>query len=276
MARRPTLKVLALLPALALGLATAGCAEKIDSGAPAGGSTSGGASAVQLIESGKLKVCTHLPYKPFQFSEGGKTVGFDVDLVDLIAKDLGATQEIVDTPFEGSQSGEDLNTRKCDLVAAGMTITDVRKKNLDFTDPYFEATQVLMVKKGGPKTLADLKGKKLGVQQATTGEEYATKNKDANGYDTVQFEDLALELTAVKTGQIDAAINDNGVILDFVKDNPDTEVTAQFQTGEQYGFGIRKGNAALLAKANEVLAKAKSSGEYDKVYEKWFGKKPTK
>jgi polar amino acid transport system substrate-binding protein len=274
-ARRPTLKVLALLPALALGLATAGCAEKIDSGS---GSTpqSGGAAAVQLIESGKLKVCTHLPYKPFQFSEGGKTVGFDVDLVDLIAKDLGATQDIVDTPFEGSQSGEDLNTRKCDLVAAGMTITDVRKKNLDFTDPYFEATQVLMVKKGGPKTLADLKGKKLGVQQATTGEEYATKNKDANGYETVQFEDLALELTAVKTGQIDAAINDNGVILDFIKDNPDTEVTAQFETGEQYGFGIRKGNAALLAKANEVLAKAKSSGQYDTIYEKWFGKKPTK
>jgi polar amino acid transport system substrate-binding protein len=274
-ARRPTLKVLALLPALALGLATAGCAEKIDSGS---GSTpqSGGAAAVQLIESGKLKVCTHLPYKPFQFSQSGKTVGFDVDLVDLIAKDLGATQEIVDTPFEGSQSGEDLNTRKCDLVAAGMTITDVRKQNLDFTDPYFEATQVLMVKKGGPKTLADLKGKKLGVQQATTGEEYGTKNKDANGYETVQFEDLALELTAVKTGQIDAAINDNGVILDFIKDNPDVEVTAQFQTGEQYGFGIRKGNGALLAKANEVLAKAKSSGTYDTIYEKWFGKKPTK
>jgi polar amino acid transport system substrate-binding protein len=274
-ARRPTLKVLALLPALALGLATAGCAEKIDSGS---GSTpqSGGAASVQLIESGKLKVCTHLPYKPFQFSESGKTVGFDVDLVDLIAKDLGATQEIVDTPFEGSQSGEDLNTRKCDLVAAGMTITDVRKKNLDFSDPYFEATQVLMVKKGGPKTLADLKGKKLGVQQATTGEEYATKNKDASGYETVQFEDLALELTAVKTGQVEAAINDNGVVLDFIKDNPDVEVTAQFETGEQYGFGIRKGNAALLAKANEVLAKAKSSGEYDKIYEKWFGKKPTK
>jgi polar amino acid transport system substrate-binding protein len=274
-ARRPTLKVLALLPALALGLATAGCAEKIDSGS---GSTpqSGGAASVQLIESGKLKVCTHLPYKPFQFSEGGKTVGFDVDLVDLIAKDLGATQDIVDTPFEGSQSGEDLNTRKCDLVAAGMTITDVRKKNLDFTDPYFEATQVLMVKKGGPKTLADLKGKKLGVQQATTGEEYATKNKDANGYETIQFEDLALELTAVKTGQTEAAINDNGVVLDFIKDNPDVEVTAQFETGEQYGFGIRKGNTALLAKANEILAKAKSSGEYDKIYEKWFGKKPTK
>jgi polar amino acid transport system substrate-binding protein len=274
-ARRPTLKVLALLPALALGLATAGCAEKIDSGAPAGGATSGGAAAVQLVESGKLKTCTHLPYKPFQFSQDGKTVGFDVDLVDLVAKELGVTQEIVDTPFEGSQSGEDLNTRKCDVVAAGMTITDVRKQNLDFSDPYFEATQVLLVTKGGPKALTDLRGKKLGVQQATTGEEYATKNKDANGYETIQFEDLALELTAVKTGQVDAAINDNGVVLDFIKDNPDTEVTAQFDTGEQYGIGVRKGNTALLTKVNEVLKKAKDSGEYTRIYEKWFGTKPT-
>jgi polar amino acid transport system substrate-binding protein len=269
-------KVLALLPVMALALTAAGCAQKIDSGGTPQSGTNG-APSVQLIESGKVKVCTHLPYKPFQFSQGDKTIGFDVDLVDLIAKDLGVTQEIVDTPFEGSQSGEDLNTRKCDLVAAGMTITDVRKKNLDFSDPYFDATQVLLVKKGSAvKTLADLKGKKIGVQQATTGEEYATKNKDANGYDTVQFEDLALELTAVKTGQVAAAINDNGVVLDFVKDNSDTEVTTEFQTGEQYGIGVRKGNTALLAKVNEVLAKAKSSGEYAKIYEKWFGKKPTK
>jgi polar amino acid transport system substrate-binding protein len=275
-ARRPTLKVLALLPALALAVAAAGCAEKIDSGS-GGSSRSGGAPSVQLVESGKLKVCTHLPYKPFQFSQSGKTVGFDVDLVDLVAEDLGVTQDIVDTPFEGSQSGEDLNTRKCDLVAAGMTITDVRKKNLDFSDPYFDATQVLMVKKGaGIKTLADLRDKKIGVQQATTGEEYATKNKDANGYETIQFEDLALELTAVKTGQVQAAINDNGVILDFIKDNPDVEESTEFQTGEQYGIGVRKGNTALLEKVNEVLKKAKDSGDYDKIYEKWFGKKPTK
>jgi polar amino acid transport system substrate-binding protein len=91
----------------------------------------------------------------------------------------------------------------------------------------------------------------------------------------VVFEDLGLLLTAVETGQVDAGINDNGVLYDWVKKKPDFEVSKEFDTGEQYGIGVRKGNTALLNKINEVLAKAKSSGEYDRIYEKWFGKKPS-
>lgn len=233
----------------------------------------GDGSEISLVKSGKLTTCTHLPYEPFQVKKGGKIVGFDVDIVDLVAKDLDAEQEIVDTPFEGIQTGEDLNANKCDVAAAGMTITDVRDENLDFSKPYFEATQALITKKGkGYKTLADLKGKKLGVQQSTTGAEYAKEK--GKGVERVQFEDLALLLTAVKTGQVDAGINDNGVLYDYVKGNPDTEVTAEFDTGEQYGLGVRTGNDALRKKINSVLAKAKSDGRYDKIYKKWFGKAP--
>ncbi|MED7828426.1 ABC transporter substrate-binding protein [Streptomyces chiangmaiensis] len=237
--------------------------------------TAAGGSEIELAKAGKLTTCTHLPYPPFQVKKEGKVVGFDVDLVDLVAKELDVEQEIVDTPFEGIQSGEDLNAGKCDVAAAGMTITDVRKQNLDFGAPYFDATQALITKKGAPyKTLADLKGKTLGVQASTTGEEYA--KKQANGVELRQFEDLALLLTAVKTGQVDAGINDNGVLYDYVKQNPDTEVTAEFNTGEQYGFGVRKGNEALRKKIDEVLEKAKSDGSYDKIYEKWFGTTPKK
>lgn len=233
----------------------------------------GDGSTIELVKDGKLTTCTHLPYSPFQMKKGGKVVGFDVDVVDLVAKELKVKQEIVDTPFEGIQTGEDLNASKCDVAAAGMTITETRDKSLDFTAPYFEATQALMVKKGkGFKSLADLKGKKLGVQQATTGAEYAKKQGD--GVEIVQFEDLALLLTAVKTGQVDAGINDNGVLYDYVKKNPDTEVTAEFDTGEQYGIGVRTGNDALRKKINTVLKKAKSDGSYDKIYKKWFGKAP--
>jgi polar amino acid transport system substrate-binding protein len=82
--------------------------------------------------------------------------------------------------------------------------------------------------------------------------------------------------TAVRTGSVDAAINDNGVLLDYVKEFPDTAVSAEFDTNEQYGIGIKKGNTALAAKVNEVLKKAKDSGKYDEIYEKWFGKKPEK
>jgi polar amino acid transport system substrate-binding protein len=156
-----------------------------------------------------------------------------------------------------------------------MTITDERKQAIDFSDPYFDASQALLVKKGsGVKALEDLKGKKIGVQLETTGEKYANDNAAQFGYTVVQYEDLPLMETAVRTGAVDAAINDNGVLYDYVKEFPDTEVTKEFDTGESYGIGLKKGNSALKAKVDDVLKKAKESGEYDKIYEKWFGKKP--
>lgn len=267
MARRSKLRVLALLPALAVAVATAGCGSDSPSG--------GGGSGVQLVKSGKLTNCTGLPYEPFEFEKDGKVIGFDVDLVDLVAKELGVTQDIIDTPFDGITSGADFNSAKCDLSAAGMTITEDRKKDIDFSDPYFDATQALVSKKGsGVSGLDQLKGKKLAVQNTTTGQEYATKN--ATGVELVVFEDLGLLLTAVETGSVDAGINDNGVLYDWVKKKPEFEVSKEFDTGEQYGIGFKKGNTALQKVINDVLAKTKSSGEYDKIHEKWFGKKPTK
>jgi polar amino acid transport system substrate-binding protein len=235
-----------------------------------------GNSNVDLIKDGALTTCTHLPYEPFQFERGGKIVGFDVDLVDLVAKELGVKQEIVDTPFEGIQSGEDLNARKCDIAAAAMTITDERAEKIAFSDPYFDANQALLVEKGsGIKSFADLKGKTLGVQSGTTGKMYAEENATAEGAELKDYEDLALQLSSVKSGQIPAAINDIPVLLDYVKKNPELEVAAQFETGEQYGFGMKKGTSDDLRKVvNDVLAKAKSDGTYNKLYKKWFGAEP--
>jgi len=270
--RKPISGLVGLLAVAAL--VAAGCGGNSGTGTGTGG-TSGtsGAPAVDLVKDGKLTNCTGLPYEPFEFEQGGKVVGFDIDLVDLVAKDLGVTQDVVDTPFDGIQSGADLNSGKCDLAAAGMTITDTRKENFDFSDPYFDATQALVVKKGsGLSGFEQLKGKKLAVQNGTTGQEYATKN--APGVELVVFEDLGLMLTAVETGQVAGGINDNGVLYDWVKKKPDFEVSKEFNTGEQYGIGVRKGNDALLKKINDVLAKAKSGGEYDTIYEKWFAKKP--
>jgi len=82
-------------------------------------------------------------------------------------------------------------------------------------------------------------------------------------------------LTGVESGQVDAAINDNGVLYDWVKEKTDFEVVKEFDTGEQYGMGVRKGNTALLDVVNKVIADLKSSGEYDTLYEKWFGTKPS-
>ncbi|WP_311836137.1 basic amino acid ABC transporter substrate-binding protein [Cellulomonas fimi] len=257
----------ALIAAAALALTACGGGGD---GAPAATSESG----VPLVQEGTITTCTHLPYKPFQFSEGGEIVGFDVDVVAEIAADLGVEQEIIDTPFEGIQTGEDLNTGKCDIAAAGMTITDVREEALDFSDPYFDASQALMVKAGSDiASLADLAGKRLGVQQATTGEIYAQEN--ATDAELVQFEDLALLQTAVQTGQVDAAINDNGVLYDFANENPDVEVVAELDTGEQYGLGVKTGSTELLDAVNASLERIREDGTYDALYEKWFGTTPT-
>jgi polar amino acid transport system substrate-binding protein len=253
----------------ALALALAGCA--------AGGEKTEVAGGAKVIKKGTLTVCTHLPYKPFQYNQGGKVVGFDVDMMDLVAKKLDLKQSIFDTPFEGIESGQSLNTGKCDVAAAGMTITDDRKKVLDFSDPYFDATQALLVGKDSSiKSLDDLAGKKVGVQLGTTGADYVRANAPKTA--TVkEYEDLALLTAAVKSGQLDAGVNDNGVLYDYVKSNPDTKVATEFDTGEKYGFAVAKDqNDELLKTINETIAESKKDGDYDAIYKKYFGEAPSK
>ena len=273
--------VVAAAAALGLAACSSGSSGGSTGGAGGGsGATSGaGATGVSLISSGKLTVCTHLPYAPFQSNDDtGKTVGFDVDMMDLVAKKLGVEQAIVDTPFEGIKSGQDLSTGKCDVAAAGMTITDERKKAILFSLPYFDATQALLVKKDSTvATLADLKGKKLGAQAATTGLDYAKSKQAENGYEIVEFQDLATETQALSTGQIEGAINDLPVWTEAIKeDKGATKVATQFDTGEQYWFGMKLGNDALKKVVDEAITTAKSDGTYAALYTKWIGQAPPK
>ncbi|HEY0642754.1 MAG TPA: transporter substrate-binding domain-containing protein [Nocardioides sp.] len=228
-------------------------------------------SGVKLVEGGTLTICTHLPYEPFEFTEGGEVVGFDPDVLKIAADAEGWDTKIVDISWETIVSGEALNTGQCDVAAGAMTITDEREAVMDFTDPYFEATQALMTKTGsGITSLEDLSGKTIAVQDATTGADYVKENapKDAK---IVSFEDSALMEQAVKTGKADAGVNDNGLLNYFVSQNDDVEVVTEFQTGESYGFSVKKGgNDELLSAINDGIA----SDEYDKVYEKWFGSAP--
>jgi polar amino acid transport system substrate-binding protein len=261
--------IVVIVVALMASALVGGCGGREE---PAGTAGSG----VELVDSGRLTTCTHMPYRPFQFQRGGRIVGFDVEMIDLVARELGVRQAIIDTPFEGIQSGEDLNARKCDLAAAAMTITPERREKIAFSAPYFDADQALLVRKGsGIDSLDDLKGRTLGVQSGTTGKMYAEKHSRTAGMQLKDYEDLALQLSSVKSGQIPAAINDIPVLLDYAKQNDDVEVSAQFDTGEHYGFGMRKDTSKALEKVvNRVIARAKSDGTYDRLYEKWFGAKP--
>ena len=272
--RSRTLLPVAVIAATALSLAACGSEEPTEEPG-AGGTEGGAASEVELVSEGQLTTCTHLPYEPFQFNRDGEVVGFDVDIVDEIAADIGVEQEIVNISFEAIQSGEALNTNQCDLAAAGMTITETREQNLDFSEPYFDATQALITEAGsGIDSLDDLSGQSLGVQTGTTGQLYAEENAPED-VELVVFEDLALLLEAVRSGQVPAAINDNTVLIDYVADNPELEVTAEFDTGEQYGIGVRTGNEALLEQVNETLDRIREDGTYDEIYQEWFGQTPS-
>lgn len=260
-------RVLTATAAVAGLLLAAGCSSGDDGGKKAT------AKGVPLVKAGQITTCTHLPYPPFQSEIDGKVQGFDVSLIDLVADDLGVKQAIVDTPFENFKTGAFLNSGQCDLAAAGMTITDERKKNVDFSDPYFEATQAVLVsKKSGLTSLADVKakGKKLGAQAQTTGEDYARKK----GFDAVSFESSDAVLNGLRTGQVQAVVIDYPVVQGWLKDKANADafkVADNINTGEQYGFTVKKGNSKLLAAINKALAEAKSDGTYKKLYEKWIG-----
>jgi polar amino acid transport system substrate-binding protein len=262
-------RVLAATTATAGLLLVAACTSSDDGGS--GSKTAAG--GVELVKGGQLTTCTHLPYPPFQSEIDGKVQGFDVSLVDLVAKDLGVQQKVLDTPFENFKTGAFLNSGDCDLAAAGMTITEERKKNVDFSDPYFDATQALLVAKGsGISSLAAAKAKKvqLGAQAQTTGEDYVK----SQGFDPVSFESSDAVLNGLRSGQVKAVVIDYPGVQGWLKNKANADafqVADNINTGEQYGFTVKKGNTKLLAAVNKALADAKADGTYKKLYERWIG-----
>ncbi|MBX9244193.1 amino acid ABC transporter substrate-binding protein [Actinotalea ferrariae] len=261
MLRRTQATVVTALAALALAGCSSTATDDVATAAP---------DEVQLVEEGVLTMCANPPYEPFTYEEDGEVVGFEVDIVREVATDLGVDLEIVSTPFEGLESGQDLETRKCDVVASGITITDEREERLDFAEPHFDADQGLLVPAGSNLTsIEDLEGFTVGVQQATTGEEWALEQD----LGTVQLEDLGLQVEALRAGQVDAVVNDIAVLGSYVDD--ELEIGAQFPTGEQYGIGVRTGNTALLAAVDATLERIRNDGTYDALYEQHIGTAPT-
>ena len=263
------------VPVAAAALLLAGCSSTAgDDATPATGddttTSDEGAGGVSLLTEGKLTVCTNPPYEPFEYEEDGEVVGLDMDIVNEVATDLGVELEIKITPFEGIQSGADLDSGNCDIVASGITITEEREAKMDFSDPYFDADQGLLVPADSDvASLEDLEGLTVGVQTATTGATFAADN----GLNIVEFEDLGLQVEALRGGTVDAVINDIAVLGPFASD--DFTVATTFPTGEQYGLGIKTGNTALLDAVNATLERIAADGTYEEIYTKYIGTAPT-
>ena len=250
---------------LLLTLVAAGCGDDDDGGG-------GAAAGVSTIKSGTLTVCSDIPYAPFEYEEGGDTVGIDIDLVRGIANELDLEVAVKDTDFDGIFAA--LAAGQCDLIASSVSITDERKANNEFTQGYYEIQQSLLVRKADKdkyKSLDDLKGKVIGVQSETTGEAYANDNLP-EGASIKSFTGVDELFQALRANQIEAVLQDLPINAYNAEKTGETAVAAKLPSDpEQYGFVIKKGNTALRDAVDKALADLKSSGRHKEILEKYLG-----
>lgn len=255
--------------ALLLAAALSACGSGDEGGGEAGGGEAE-AGALELVSEGQLTVCSDVPYPPFEFEEGGEYTGFDMDLMRRIAEGLDLEMQVQDVGFDGLQSGAVLAAGQCDIAASAMTITEEREQNLDFTEPYYDSKQSLLVPTGSDVGgIDDLAGKTVAVQQGTTGAEYARENVPDEA-EIVAFPSDAELYQAIQSGNVDAVLQDLPVNLDHTEDGA-FEIVEEFETDEQYGFAVAEdGKENLLEAVNEQLAELRDNGEYDQIYDQYF------
>lgn len=215
-----------------------------------------------------LKVGTDPTFAPFEFMDNqNQPTGFDVEVINAIATDMGYKVQIESSSFDGLVPS--LQAGNYDAVIAAMTITPDREKSVDFSNKYEMATQLIAVKKDSPiKSVADLKGKKIGVQNSTTGQTVM----EGMGIDPKKYDAIPDAMNDLLNGGLDAVVADSPVVLYFIKQNPNANI--QYLNGdfpkEYYGIAVKKGNSELMDKINASLKKVQDSGKYNEIYKKWF------
>ncbi|ADL05624.1 basic amino acid ABC transporter substrate-binding protein [Lacrimispora saccharolytica] len=223
-------------------------------------------AADQKEAAGKLVMVTNAEFPPYEYHDNNQIVGIDADIAKAIADKMGVELEIQDMAFDSLipavQSG------KADFAAAGMTVNEDRKKNVDFTDTYAEAAQVIIVKEGSQiKTPDDLAGKKIGVQTGTTGDIYAD---DIENADIQRFNKGMEAVMALSQDKIDAVIIDREPAKVFVKENAGLVILDEAFTEEEYAIAVKKDNKELLDKMNGAIKELKESGELKKIVDKYI------
>ena len=256
------------------GLLLAACGKKEEAPAPAPAPVASAPAPARVYVVG-----TDAAYAPFESqNEKGEIVGFDIEIVQAIAAKAGIEVKFVNTPWEGIFNALGQGDR--DLVVSAVTITEERKQTMDFSNPYFDAQQLIAVKEGSKVAkFADLKKLKVGVQTGTTGDEAVTKLQGKTSTNIKRFESTPLALKELESGGVDAVVADNGVVIHYVANNPGGKFKTVADTEfvpEQYGIALKKGNAELLDKINQGLTAIRADGTYDQIFAKYFGEAPAK
>ena len=219
-----------------------------------------------------LVVATDTAFVPFEFKEGDKYVGFDIDMWDEIAKDLGVTYKLQPMDFGGIIPA--LQTKQVDVALAGITIKDERKQVIDFSDGYYDSGFLLMVPVDSSiQGYEDLKGKTLAVKTGTSATDYAKEHfKETELRLFPNIDNAYLEL---QTGRVDAAMHDTPNVLYYIATAGGGRVKAvgEQMMAHEYGIAFPKGSE-LVPRVNEALKAMKADGRYNTIYKKWFGAEP--
>lgn len=244
-------KIIALALAMLLCLSLAACAAK-------------GPTLAEVKKAGKLTVATSPDFPPFESLEGGKVVGIEVDILELIAKELGVELEIVQMDFDSVLVG--VQAAKYDCGMSGITVTPAREKNMRFTVPYYNAAQVIVVKEGSAiQGKADLKDKTVSVQTGTTAESGC---QDEN-IKYQAFNANADAKSALTTGKVDAWVVDNLTAIQMVDEGDGLVILEEKMTEEPYAFAFAYGSEDLVAEINKTLEKLIDDGTIAGIFENY-------
>jgi ABC-type amino acid transport substrate-binding protein len=244
-------------------------------GCGGGDSTTGGGGGTSSEGGGggePLTIGSDIPYPPFEQGKPGNYTGFDIELIEAIAEKMGRKPEVQDTSFE--TIFRDVAQGKFDAVISAATITEEREQAVDFSNPYYLSEQAVLVKEGSDvKSLEDLDGKTVGVQQGTTGQELA---KEELGGEIRPYPEGPDAVTALKNGTVEGVIIDAPVAQNAVEKSGGVEIAEKVPTEETYGIAVAQGETELLDEINKALEEVEKEGTYKKIYKKWFHLEPPK
>ncbi|RDB64540.1 amino acid ABC transporter substrate-binding protein [Gordonibacter sp. 28C] len=257
----------ALVASLALFGCSSGGGQDSDAKSGDGNATDAGYT---LVNDGKLTVAASLDFPPFENLNGNAPEGFEVDLMGLLAEEMGIESNYLpstkfDTIVPLIQTGG-----KADVGVSGITITDERLEQVDFTDPVCDVNQsITVLKDSGITDVAQLEGKKIGGQSGTTGFQWAAEN--VKGAEVIAFDEMTAVFAALQSGQIDAIAVDWPVANYYVKNAyTDCQIIKEIPTGEQYAIAVSKENPELTKALNTALKAIKDNGKYDEAVAKWL------
>ncbi|WP_288300516.1 basic amino acid ABC transporter substrate-binding protein [uncultured Brachyspira sp.] len=218
-------------------------------------------------ENKKLYVGTNAEFEPFEYREGGNIVGFDIELIGEISKLINKDIEVEDMAFDGLLPA--LQTKKIDLIIAGMTATEERKKFVNFSESYYKSQQAIVVNKdeNGINNFDNLIGKDVGVVLGYTGDIIVSEITNVK---VQRYNATSEAIMALKSKKVQAVVLDYEPAKNYSAQNPELKLIETDSQSEEYAIAIRKEDTQLLNDINKALATLKENGTYDALLNKYF------